>query len=61
MYVYPPTVAAIFAATGRIDHQPSQVKISAVTCMTHSAAHMIFPFKKLLLLPRQKERTVFST
>ncbi len=61
LYVYPPIVAAILAATGSIDHQPLQVKISVAICNMQSKPHVQLLLKERFLLPKQNERTVFST
>lgn len=46
LYVYPPIVAAIFAATGNTDHQPLQVKMSVAICSAQSKLHIHLLFKK---------------
>ena len=58
--VYPPIVAAIFAVTGSMDHQPSQVSISVTSCSAQMMPHAHLLFKKCFSLLRQNDRTVFN-
>lgn len=45
---------------GSSAHHPDQMNISVVTCNIQSTQHILLPFKKSFLLPRQNERTVFN-
>ena len=60
LYVYPPMVDAIFAATGKRDIHPDQVIISVAICNVQIIMHIFLLRANSILLPRQNERKVFK-
>lgn len=52
--VYPPIVAAIFAATGSREIHPDQVRMRAEICSRQMITHMAWFWANFHLLPRKK-------
>ena len=55
LYVYPPTVEAIFAIHGSIDIHPSQVKYTMMICSVHSPTQAHLLCAHFHLLARNKD------